>query len=196
MAPRPGSSNGCGAYPRTGSPAPTPTRCWYSTSWTASVSRWRSPTPRGWPPTTHNRYCSPRSKASSPKTRKPRSPNATDAASCFGPAPGRSSPGKRPTATAASRAAPPPARHTTKSTNPRPQWCDASSPTALLASRCAKSVAASTPTPSRHQPANPPGPLHDLPAASQRSLHRPRLLQPHRISARPPPHPWPPAGAP
>ena len=38
MPPRPGSSNGCGACRRTGSPAPTPTRCWCSTSWTASGS--------------------------------------------------------------------------------------------------------------------------------------------------------------
>ena len=41
MPPRPGSSNGCGACRRTGSPAPTPTRCWCSTSWTASASPWR-----------------------------------------------------------------------------------------------------------------------------------------------------------
>ena len=38
------------------------------------------------------------------------------------------------------------------------------------------------------------GPLHALPAAAQRGLHRPGLLQPHRIGARPPPHPPHPAG--
>lgn len=105
MPPRPGSSNGCGACRRTGSPAPRPTRCWCSMSWTASVSWCRSPTPREWPPTTRKPPCSPRSKASSLNTRKPRSPNATGAANCLGPAPARSSPGRLPTATAASRSA-------------------------------------------------------------------------------------------
>ena len=38
------------------------------------------------------------------------------------------------------------------------------------------------------------GPFHDLPAAAQRGLRRPGLLQPHRIGARPPPHPPHPAG--
>ena len=38
------------------------------------------------------------------------------------------------------------------------------------------------------------GPLHALPAAAQRGLHRPGLLQPHRIGARPAPHPPQPAG--
>jgi hypothetical protein len=36
MPPRSGSCNGCGACHRTGSPAPTPTRCWCSTSWIVS----------------------------------------------------------------------------------------------------------------------------------------------------------------
>ena len=53
-------------------------------------------------------------------TRKPRSPNATGAANCSGPAPARSSPGRLPTATAALTAAPPPAKHTTRSTSPKP----------------------------------------------------------------------------
>ena len=86
--------------------------------------------------------------------RRPRSPNATGAASCFGPAPARSSPGRPPTATAASPAAPPPAKRTTRSTSPRPRWCGGSSPTAPPASRCGDLPRASTPTRSRHRPAN------------------------------------------
>ena len=38
------------------------------------------------------------------------------------------------------------------------------------------------------------GTLHALPAAAQRGLRRPGLLQPHRIGARPAPHPPQPAG--
>src|SRR6185503_3432878 len=57
MPPRRDSSNGCGACRRTGSPAPTPTRCWCSTSWTASASPSHSQIPRGWPPMTRSRCC-------------------------------------------------------------------------------------------------------------------------------------------
>ena len=70
---------------------------------------------------------------------------------------GRSSLGRRPTATAASRAAPPPAQPTMRSTSPRPPWCGGSSPTAPPASPCARSAAGSTPTRYRRRPANPPG---------------------------------------
>ena len=90
--------------------------------------------------------CSPRSKASSPNTRRPRSPNATGAADCSAPAPGRSSPGRPPTGIGAFRAAPPPAKRTWRSTSPRPWWCGGSSPTAPPASPCARSADASTTT--------------------------------------------------
>jgi DNA invertase Pin-like site-specific DNA recombinase len=38
------------------------------------------------------------------------------------------------------------------------------------------------------------GPLHTQPAPAQRGLHRPGLLQPHRIGARPAPQPPQPTG--
>ena len=75
----------------------------------------------------------------------------------FRPAPARSSPGRLPTATAALPAAPPPAKHTTRSTNPRPRWCGGSSPTAPSVSPCVRSVAGSTPTQYPHRPASQPG---------------------------------------
>ena len=59
----------------------------------------------------------------------------------------------------------------------------------------AREIAAAVLTPMRyrHRPANPPGSLHAQPAAAQRGLHRPGLLQPHRFGARPAPHrPQPP----
>src|SRR5271166_1089765 len=60
-------------------------------------------------------------------------------------------------ATVAFPAAPPPAKHTTRSTSPRPRWCGGSSLTAPPASPCARSADASTPTQHHHRPANPPG---------------------------------------
>ncbi|MFR0355294.1 recombinase family protein [Streptomyces sediminimaris] len=45
-AARPGCSSGCGACPRTGSPAPTPTRSLSLTTWHGCRSRWSSPMPR------------------------------------------------------------------------------------------------------------------------------------------------------
>ena len=53
----------------------------------------------------------------------------------------------------------------------------------------------STPTACPRRPAGRPGALHDQPAAAQRGLHRPGLLQPHRIGPRPPSRTTQPAGA-
>ena len=86
----------------------------------------------------------------------------------------------------ARRPQPAASRRTWRSTNPKPRWCGASSPTGPRASRSARSAGGSTPTavPSPTGKRDL-GALHPVPAAAQRGLHRPGLLQPHRDHRRP-----------
>ena len=102
-----------------------------------------------WPPATRKPRCSPGA-GRDRRVSKAKITNAAGTASCSAPAPGRSPPGRPPTATAASPA-PASSRRTWRSTNPKPRWCGASSPTGPRVSRSARSAGGSTPTASPHR---------------------------------------------